>query len=146
LSPNEARRREVPMRNALLLLVPSLALAACALPAPEDTIGGFPTAWRGTFAGSCTPGEVVVFLEERDGSAFSGTMYYEEETEARLRATYRVRAEVGDGSLRLTQAGFDTVDPLPNGLSWCEGTYDFSFDAAAASKELAGAYAPTNCS
>jgi hypothetical protein len=131
------------MRVAALLLVLVPTLAACAAPTGDESVAEIPLAWRGTFAGSCLPGEVVILLEDREESTFRGTMYYETGDDRHLRVNYNVHAELEDGKLSLKQTDIDYADENTN--TWCTGTYAFSVDPSAEEKELTGEYTPTNC-
>jgi hypothetical protein len=148
MEPSRAGVVDRAMRPAFLLLgLSSLALTACGAPplGPDDAPAaqGLSSAWRGTFQGTCRPGDVVVFLDYGDGESLSGTMYYETRDAFHHRVTYGVSATLEDGKLQLVQTEMHDADPLPESRKWCTGRYEFSLDED--QSEMEASYEPSNC-
>jgi hypothetical protein len=128
---------------SLLFGLSCLALAACAAPPLEEPAPGLVPAWRGTFEGSCSPGEMVIFLDERDGESFGGTMYFETAKD-HGRITYNIAASLEGGVLRVKQTEIEAADPIP-GHTICTGQYELALGNDGEEDAMAGSYAPTNC-
>jgi hypothetical protein len=125
------------MRRATLVTL-SLLLSACGA-AAEPTTTSVSEAWHGKFADErCTPGDVVVFLDEHDHGSFGGSMYFE--TEWGMRATYRIEASLEEGGmLNVVQKEVEQADRL-QGMRWCLGTYSLQLGSNESGQALAGSY------